>query len=129
MRRRVPSADHGKFKGDERQGSEQGGIRSIRFKYHARILPFWNKGERQISLWYAMRVNRDKERLLVTCVCSNIEREAAVRTETIGWIIGILIAAALVLVDLPQNKEENTAAGEYAGGTGASVCGKAFIGR
>lgn len=43
-----------------------------------------------------MRVNRDKEKLLVTCVCSNIEREAAVRTETIGWIIGILIAAALV---------------------------------
>jgi hypothetical protein len=33
------------------------------------------------------------------------------------------------LVDLPQNKEENAAAGEYAGGTGASVCGKAFIGR
>ena len=32
------------------------------------------------------------------------------------------------LVDLPQNKEENAAAGEYAGGTGASVCGKAFIG-
>lgn len=29
-------------------------------------------------------------------MCSNIEREAAVRTETIGWIIGILIAAALV---------------------------------
>ena len=47
-------------------------------------------------MWYAMRVNRDKEKLLVTCVCSNIEREAAVRTETIGWIIGILIAAALV---------------------------------
>ena len=38
----------------------------------------------------------DKEKRLVTCVCSNIEREAAVRTETIGWIIGILIAAALV---------------------------------
>ena len=68
MRRRVPSADHGKFKGDERQGSEQGGIRSIRFKYHARILLFWNKGSGKISLWYAMRVNRDKERLLVTCV-------------------------------------------------------------
>ena len=50
MRRRVPSADHGKFKGDERQGCEQGGIRSIRFKYHARILPFWNKGERQNQL-------------------------------------------------------------------------------
>ena len=31
--------------------------------------------------------------------------------------------------DAPQNKEENAAAGEYAGGTGASVCGKAFIGR
>ena len=29
-------------------------------------------------------------------MCNNIEREAAVRTETIGWIIGILIAAALV---------------------------------
>ena len=71
------------------------------------------RGSGKISLWYAMRVNRDKEKLLVTCVCSNIEREAAVRTETIGWIIGILIAAA----------------GEYAGGTGASVCGKAFIGR
>ena len=96
MRRRVPSADHGKFKGDERQGCEQGGIRSIRFKYHAWILPFWIRGSGKISLWYAMRVNRDKEKLLVTCVCSNIEREAAVRTETIGWIIGILIAAALV---------------------------------
>ncbi len=71
------------------------------------------RGSGKISLWYAMRVNRDKEKLLVTCVCSNIEREAAVRTETIGWIIGILIAAA----------------GEYAGGTGASVCGKAFIRR
>ena len=47
IERRVPSADHGKFKGDERQGCEQGGIRSIRFKYHARILLFWNKGERQ----------------------------------------------------------------------------------
>ena len=34
----------GKFKGDERQGCEQGGIRIIRFKYHARILLFWNKG-------------------------------------------------------------------------------------
>lgn len=54
------------------------------------------RGSGKISLWYAMRVNRDKEKLLVTCVCSNIEREAAVRTETIGWIIGILIAAALV---------------------------------
>ena len=61
-------ADHGKFKGDERQGCEQGGIRSIRFKYHARILPFWNKGERQIKLVVCMRVNRDKEKLLVTCV-------------------------------------------------------------
>ena len=54
------------------------------------------RGSGKISLRYAMRVNRDKEKLLVTCVCSNIEREAVVRTETIGWIIGILIAAALV---------------------------------
>ena len=34
-------------KGKCGQGCEQGGIRSIRFKYHARILLFWNKGERQ----------------------------------------------------------------------------------
>ena len=51
------------------------------------------------------------------------------RTETIGWIIGIFDCGSACQVDLPQNKEENAAAGEYAGDTGASVCGKAFIGR
>lgn len=76
-----------------------------------------------------MRVNRDKEKLLVTCVCSNIEREAAVRTETIGWIIGILIAAALVWWIYRKIKRKMRQLAEYAGGTGASVCGKAFIGR
>lgn len=80
-------------------------------------------------MWYAMRVNRDKEKLLVTCVCSNIEREAAVRTETIGWIIGILIAAALVWWIYRKIKRKMRQLAKYAGGTGASVCGKAFIGR
>ena len=95
MRRRVPSADHGKFKGDERQGCEQGGIRIIRFKVSCK--GFCCSGIRGAakSVCGMPCVNRDKEKLLVTCVQLNIEREAAVRTETIGWIIGILIAAAL----------------------------------
>ena len=86
------------------------------------------RGSGKISLWYAMRVNRDKEKLLFTCVQQHRKRgSGADRNDRVDhWHFD---CGSACLVDLPQNKEENAAAGEYAGDTGAPVCGKAFIGR
>ena len=76
------------------------------------------RGSGKISLWYAMRVNRDKEKLLVTCVQQHRKRgSGADRNDRVDhWHFD---CGSACLVDLPQNKEENAAAGEYAGDTGA----------
>ena len=75
-----------------------------------------------------MRVNRDKEKLLVTCVQQHRKRgSGADRNDRVDhWHFDCGSACQWIYRKIKRKMRQLA---DYAGDTGAPVCGKAFIGR